>query len=43
MNSVNDIPKIIHYCWFGKNPLPKLAQKCIALWRHFCPDYKIIE
>ena len=27
------IPKIIHYCWFGGNPLPELAEKCIASWK----------
>lgn len=37
------IPKKIHYCWFGGNPLPKEAKKCIASWRKFCPDYEIIE
>lgn len=37
------IPKIIHYCWFGKNPLPKSAKKCIKSWKRFCPDFKIIE
>lgn len=37
------IPKTIHYCWFGRNPKPKLAQKCIASWKKFCPDYEIIE
>ncbi len=37
------IPRIIHYCWFGSNPLPELAQKCIASWKKYCPDYKIIE
>lgn len=37
------IPKIIHYCWFGRNPKPKLAEKCIASWKKFCPDYEIIE
>lgn len=37
------IPKIIHYCWFGGNPLPELAQKCIASWKKYCPDYEIIE
>lgn len=37
------IPKKIHYCWFGQNPLPELAQKCIASWKKFCPDYEIIE
>ncbi len=36
-------PKIIHYCWFGGNPLPPLAAKCIASWKKFLPDYKIIE
>ncbi len=35
------IPKIIHYCWFGGNPLPELAQRCIASWRKFLPDYEI--
>lgn len=37
------IPKIIHYCWFGGNPLPELAKKCIASWKKYCPDYEIIE
>lgn len=37
------IPKIIHYCWFGRNPLPELAQKCIASWRKYLPDYEIKE
>ena len=37
------IPKKIHYCWFGKNPLPEIAKKCIATWKKFCPDYEIIE
>lgn len=37
------IPKIIHYCWFGRNPLPKSAQRCIASWRKFLPDYVIKE
>lgn len=37
------IPKIIHYCWFGRGEKPKLAQKCIASWKKFFPDYEIIE
>lgn len=37
------IPKTIHYCWFGHNPKPKLAQKCIRSWKRLCPDYEIIE
>lgn len=37
------IPKKIHYCWFGGNPLPESALKCIASWKKYCPDYEIIE
>lgn len=37
------IPKTIHYCWFGRNPLPPLAVKCIKSWKKYCPDYEIIE
>ena len=36
------IPKIIHYCWFGKGNLPKLAEKCIESWKKYCPQYKIV-
>ena len=35
------IPKIIHYCWFGGNPLPASAVKCINSWKKYCPDYEI--
>ena len=37
------IPKIIHYCWFGRNPKGKLAEKCLKSWKKYCKDYKIIE
>ena len=37
------IPKIIHYCWFGGNPLPKSAEKCILSWKKFLPEYEIKE
>ena len=37
------IPKVIHYCWFGRNPLPQTALKCIESWRKFCPGYEIKE
>ena len=36
------IPKKIHYCWFGKGEMPKLAKKCIKSWKKYCPDYEII-
>ncbi len=37
------IPKKIHYCWFGGNPLPDSAKRCIDSWKKFCPDYEIVE
>ncbi len=37
------IPKVIHYCWFGGKPLPRLARKCIKSWKKHCPDYRIIR
>ena len=35
------IPKIIHYCWFGGNPLPEEALVCIDSWKRYFPDYEI--
>lgn len=37
------IPKKIHYCWFGGNPIDKIGQKCLESWKKFFPDYEIIE
>lgn len=34
------IPKIIHYCWFGRGDMPELAKKCIASWHHYMPDWE---
>ena len=37
------IPKKIHYCWFGGNPLNDLGKKCLASWKKYFPDYEMIE
>jgi hypothetical protein len=37
---VYNIPKIIHYCWFGHNAFPESAKQCLASWGKYCPDYK---
>ena len=37
------IPKVIHYCWFGRGELPPLAKKCLDSWKKYCPDYEIKE
>lgn len=35
------IPKVIHYCWFGRGEMPELALKCIESWKKFLPDYEL--
>lgn len=35
------IPKIIHYCWFGKNPMPKHLISYMATWKQQMPDWDI--
>lgn len=37
------IPKIIHFCWFGRGEKPELAMRCIKSWKEICPEYQIIE
>ena len=38
-----NIPKIIHYCWFGEGNKPELLKKCINSWQKYMPDYQIKE
>lgn len=33
------IPKIIHYCWFGKGLMPQSQVRCIEGWKKLMPDY----
>ena len=35
------IPKIIHYCWYGRGKLSSEIEMCIASWKRYCPDYEI--
>jgi len=37
------IPKIIHYCWFGKGLMPKSQVDCIESWKKIMPDYRIMR
>lgn len=39
----SEIPKVIHYCWFGGAELPELAIKCIQSWKEHFPEYEIKE
>lgn len=43
MTNNNNIPKIIHYCWFGKNQKSEIIEKCIKSWKKYLPDYEIKE
>ena len=36
------IPKIIHCCWFGGNPMPPLLLQCMQSWKVFCPDWTVM-
>lgn len=40
---MDNIPKIIHFCWFGKNEKTELIKKCIASWKKYLLDYEIVE
>ncbi len=37
------IPKVIHYCWFGKGQKTELMLRCMETWKKYCPGWKIIE
>lgn len=41
MTANSTIPKVIHYCWFGRNPMPQEFQKNIEIWKEYCPDYEL--
>jgi len=34
------IPKIIHYCWFGANPMPEDQIKYVSGWKKILADYE---
>ena len=37
------IPKIIHYCWFGRGMMPHSQKKCIEGWKRLMPDYTFMR
>lgn len=36
------IPRKIHYCWFGRGMMPKLALDCISTWHKYMPQWEYI-
>lgn len=37
------IPKVIHYCWFGRGEKNDLIKKCMETWGKYLPEYEIKE
>lgn len=37
------IPKILHYCWFGRGQKTTLALKCLESWKKYLPEYEFKE
>ncbi|MBT1137489.1 glycosyl transferase [Lactiplantibacillus plantarum] len=40
-NGKKMIPKVIHYCWFGPDPIPEYVKDNVATWHEKCPGYEI--
>lgn len=36
------IPKIVHFCWFGRNQYDSLVKRCIDSWNRLIPDFEFI-
>lgn len=43
MRDSKNIPKYLHYCWFGKKQMPEIVKKCMESWKTFCVDFEIIR
>ncbi|WNQ12684.1 glycosyltransferase [Paenibacillus aurantius] len=37
------IPKLIHYCWFGRGEKPDIVRECMESWRAHLPGYTFME
>lgn len=38
---IQQIPKKIHYCWFGRGEIPSEFERNMETWRKKCPEYEI--
>lgn len=34
------IPKLIHYSWISKDPIPREIEECMLSWKRVLPDYE---
>ena len=42
-NNDIQIPKVLHYCWFGGGIIPSRLQTYIDGWKKLLPEYEIVE
>lgn len=40
---MKEIPKIIHYCWFGHGAKPAIFDLCKESWAIYAPDFTVME
>lgn len=40
---MREIPKTIHYCWFGRGEKSELIKNCIQSWKRYAREFEIIE
>ncbi|OBZ12312.1 glycosyltransferase [Bacillus sp. FJAT-26390] len=43
MSSAERIPRILHYCWFGRGEKPRKIEKCMRSWQKHLGDYEVME
>ena len=40
---MSNIPKVVHYCWFGNQNMPIDLKKYVNDWKYILKDYEIVE
>lgn len=38
----SEIPRVVHYCWFGRKPISEIGEKDISSWKEYLPNYQIV-
>ncbi|MBD2872044.1 glycosyltransferase family 32 protein [Paenibacillus arenilitoris] len=43
MSDAEQIPRILHYCWFGRGEKPRKIVKCMKSWQKHMSGYRVME
>lgn len=43
MSGMEKIPRILHYCWFGRGEKPRKIVKCMKSWEKHLGDFQVME